>query len=249
VLLSIPGQPYPSSIDYAGYTEFLRGVAGYGPDAIEVWNEMNIAFEWPQGQISPESYVNNMLAPAFNAIKGASPNTMVIIGALAPTGAFGGCTPNGCDDNAYVQGLGAAGAANYANCIGVHHNSGTTSPSVRSGRPEGGHYSWYFLPTVEVYYNGLGGRLPVCLTELGYLSPEGYGSLPQNFAWGANTTVANQAAWLAEAKQLSRNSGYIRMMVVFNVGFTTWTPTDPQAGYSIIRPDGSCPACASLGGA
>ena len=35
--------------------------------AIEVWNEMNIDFEWPKGQISPSAYVNNMLAPAYNA--------------------------------------------------------------------------------------------------------------------------------------------------------------------------------------
>jgi hypothetical protein len=35
------------------------------------------------------------------------------------------------------------------------------------------------------------------------------------------------------------------MMIVFNVGFTTWD-TDPQAGYSIVRPDGSCPACGPL---
>lgn len=248
VLLSIPGDPYPDAIDFAGYTEFLRQVASYNPDAIEVWNEMNIAFEWPAGQINPTSYVNDMLAPAFNAIKSTSPNTMVIIGALAPTGAFGGgCGAQGCDDVPYVQGMAQAGAAQYANCLGVHHNSGTTSPSVRSGRPEGDHYSWYFLPTVEAYYNAMGGALPVCITELGYLSPEGYGTLPDNFAWASNTTVAQHAQWLGEAKDVSQSLGYVRMMIIFNVGFTTWTPTDPQAGFSIIRPDGSCPACASLG--
>ncbi len=248
VLLSIPGEPYPDSIDFAGYTEFLRQVASYNPDAIEVWNEMNIAFEWPAGQINPDSYVNDMLAPAFNAIKSTSPNTMVIIGALAPTGAFGGgCGSQGCDDVPYVRGMAAAGAANYANCLGVHHNSGTTSPSQRSGRPEGDHYSWYFLPTVEQYYNAMGGALPICITELGYLSPEGYGSLPDNFAWAANTTVDQHAQWLGEAKDVSQSLGYVRMMIVFNVGFTTWTSTDPQAGFSIIRPDGSCPACATLG--
>ena len=45
VLLSIPGQnTYPSSINFNGYVEFLRGVAALEdpPDAIEVWNEMNI---------------------------------------------------------------------------------------------------------------------------------------------------------------------------------------------------------------
>lgn len=248
VLLSITGQLYPSSIDYSAYVEYLRGVAALGPDAIEVWNEMNLDREWPAGQISPTSYVNSMLAPAFNAIKGANPGTMVIIGALAPTGFDNGT--NAWSDQRYVQGLASAGAANYANCIGVHHNSGTTGPSVRSGRPEGDHYSWYFLPTMEVYYYGMGGALPVCLTELGYLTPEGFGTpLPSNFSWASGNTLAEHAQWLGEAASLSRQVGYVRLMIVFNVGFTTWTSDDPQAGYSIVRPDGTCPACSTLSAA
>src|SRR5690606_8098731 len=74
VLLSIPGaNTYPDHINFGEYVQFLAGVAALGPDAIEVWNEMNIDFEWPAGQIDPASYVNNMLAPAYNAIKAANP--------------------------------------------------------------------------------------------------------------------------------------------------------------------------------
>lgn len=244
VLLSIPGPLYPTSIDFASYVEHLRAVAaGCQPDAMEIWNEMNIINEWPKGQIDPASYVNNMLAPGFNAIKQASPNTMVIIGALAPTGFDN--TTDAWSDQRYLQGLAAAGAANYANCVGAHHNSGTTSPSVRSGRSEGNHYSWYFLPTIEVTYNAMGGKLPVCITEFGYVSPEGYGPLPANFSWGADNTVAEQAAWLKEGADLARGLGWVRLLVVWNVGFSEYA-SDPQAGYSIIRPDGSCPACDAL---
>ncbi len=241
VLLSIPGPLYPTSIDFGSYTEHLRSVASCQPDAIEVWNEMNLDREWPAGQIDPANYVNNMLAPGFNAIKQQSPGTMVIIGALAPTGFDNGT--NAWSDQRYLQGLAAAGAANYANCVGAHHNSGTTSPSVRSGRSEGDHYSWYFLPTLEVTYFSFGSLLPVCVTEFGYVSPEGYGPLPSNFSWGADNTVAEQAAWLKEGADISRRLGWVRLMIIFNVGFTTWTENDPQAGYSIVRPDGSCPAC------
>jgi hypothetical protein len=247
VLLSIPGPSYPTSIDFNGYVEHLRAVAASQPDAIEIWNEMNLDREWPAGQIDPASYVNNMLAPGFNAIKSVSPGTMVITGALAPTGYFGGCTAAGCDDDAYLRGMSAAGAANYANCIGVHHNSGTTSPSARSGHVSGsGHYSWYFLPTLEVASGAFGGALPVCLTEYGYLTPEGYGTLPTNFNWAADNTVAEQAAWLDEGVGLARSLGWVRLVIIWNVGFTTWD-TDPQAGYSIVRPDGTCPACVALG--
>ncbi len=68
VLLSITGaQAYPpaNGIDFAGFVQYLGGVAALKPDAIEVWNEQNIDFEWPAGQIDPTSYVNNMLAPGL----------------------------------------------------------------------------------------------------------------------------------------------------------------------------------------
>ena len=133
-------------------------------------------------------------------------------------------------------------------CVGAHHNAGATSPSQTVGHPAGDHYSWYFLPTLNLYYNTFGGQRPVCFTELGYLSAEGFPGLPPNFSWAADTSVADQAAWLAEAATLSGNSGKVRLMTVFNVDFTEYdTAGDPQAGYAIIRPDGTCPACVTLG--
>ena len=244
VLLSIPGSPYPQSIAFAEYAQFLGGVAALGPDAIEVWNEENIDFEWPAGQIDPTSYVNNMLAPAYNAIKSANPNVMVIGGALAPTGYFGGgCSANGCDDNAYLAGMAAAGGANYMDCMGVHYNAGATSPSATSGHPAGGsHYSWYLQPMINTY-SVLG--KPLCITELGYLSGQDYGGVPSRFSWAGNTTVDQHAVWLAEAVSLAANSGQVRMAIVFNVDFTQWGD-DPQAGYAMIRKGGGCPACATL---
>lgn len=248
VLLSITGaKTYPTagSIDFAGYVNFVRGVAALGPDAIEVWNEMNIDFEWPAGEISPTSYVNNMLAPAYNAIKAANGNVMVISGALAPTG-FDNST-NAWADDRYIRGMAAAGAANYMDCVGVHHNAGATSPNASSGHPAGSHYSWYFRPTMDLYYNAFGGVRPVCFTELGYLSGDGFNKLPANFSWASGTSVSEHAQWLGEAVQLSRNSGKVRLLIVFNVDLTHYDENgDPQAGYAIVRPDGSCPACSQL---
>jgi len=250
VLLSIVGgNEYPSSIDYSGYVEFLRQVAQQGPDAVEVWNEENIDREWPAGQISATTYVQRILAPAYQAIKSVNSNILVISGAPAPTGYFGGgCAAAGCDDAPYVAQMASAGAAKYADCIGVHYNEGILPPSQTSGDPRGNssHYTRYFWGMVNTYYNAFGGQRPVCLTEMGYLSPEGYGALPGSFAWAANTSVEEQAAWLAEAAQLSASSGKVRMLIIYNVDFTLWNEHDPQAGYAIIRRDGSCPACDSL---
>lgn len=247
ILLSIPGQLYPSSIDYEAYTNFLGGVAALGPDAIEVWNEMNIDREWPAGQIDPAAYVNNMLRPAYQKIKAANPNVMVITGAPAPTGYFGGCTGAGCDDAPYVAGMMAAGAGSVSDCVGVHYNEGLMPPSATSGDPRGagGHYTRYFQGMINAYTAAGAGRL--CFTELGYLSGEEWGTLPAGFLWKApyNLTVAEHAQYLAEAVRVGAQSGRVRLLIVFNVDFKTFNE-DPQAGYAMIRPNGSCPACETL---
>ena len=96
---------------------------------------------------------------------------------------------------------------------------------------------------IDVYYNPLG--RPLCFTELGYLSGEDYGGVPSRFSWAGGTTVGQHAQWLAEAVSIAANSGKVRMVIVFNVDFTTWGD-DPQAGYAMIRANGSCPSCETL---
>ncbi len=229
------------------YASFVGGLAASGADAIEIWNEMNIDREWPNGQINPATYVQ-MLAKAYNAIKSANGNTIVISGALAPTGYAGvaGKSAAVWNDDVYYQELAAAGGAQYLDCVGVHYNEGIVSPTQSSGDPRDNYPTRYFAPMLNRAVGPFSGK-PACFTELGYLTPEGYGPLPGNFAWAQNTTVAQQAQWLADAAVLAAQSGKVRLMIIFNIDFTTWTATDPQAGYAMIRPGGSCPACEKLG--
>jgi hypothetical protein len=61
--------------------------------------------------------------------------------------------------------------------------------------------------------------------------------------------VAQQAEYLGAAVKLARSAGNIRMIIVFNMDFAVLKKDlgdDPQAGYSIIRPNDSCPACETL---
>ena len=230
---------------YQNFANFLAGLARGGADAIEVWNEMNIDREWPSGQISGHNYTQ-MLSTAYHAIKGANPGTMVISGAPAPTGFFQGCGPGGADDDCFLQQMQAAGAANVMDCVGVHYNAGITPPDATSGAPVGssGHYSWYLPRMMQLYRSFFPGK-PLCFTELGYLTGEGIGALPGGFAWASNITLAQQGAWLAGAVHRLRGSGYVRLFIVWNVDATYWG-ADPQAGYAIVRPGGSCPSCDSL---
>lgn len=228
------------------YAGWLAQAATLGADAIEVWNEPNIDREWQAGQISATRYTE-VLRRSYNAIKAANAGTLVISGAPAPTGFFGGCSGAGCDDSHFVAGMAAAGAANYLDCVGVHYNEGVVPPSATSGDPRGSssYYTRYFWGMVNTYTAAFGRSRPLCFTELGYLTGEGFPPLPGGFAWAQNVTLAQQAAWIDQVVSLAANSGRVRLLIVWNVDFTNYGE-DPMAGFAIIRPDGSCPACDAL---
>jgi hypothetical protein len=248
VLLSVVGSPNDilrGEAFFNEYAQYVATLAGAGADALEIWNEMNLDREWPNGQINPASYVD-MLRRAHAAIKAANANTIVITGAPAPTGAAGpgGRTAAYWNDDVYMQGMAEAGAAQYADCIGMHYNEGIVGPNQTSGDPRDSYPTRYFQTQIQRGMQFFPG-MRSCFTELGYLSPEGYGPLPGGFAWAQNVTVAQQAQWLAEAAVVaSRNN--VRLMIVWNVDFPFYG-ADPVGGYAIIRPGGSCPACATLG--
>ncbi len=230
----------------AAYAAFVSDVAALGADAIEIWNEPNIDREWPAGIIHGDIYTR-LLAASYTAIKGRAPGTLVISAAPAPTGFFGGdgCDTGGCNDDIFLKQMAFAGAQNYLDCVGLHHNDGIVSPLATSGDPRGNYPTNYLTGVIGRVPPDFNGK-PLCFTEVGYLSPEGYGSLPGNFAWAQQTTVANQAQWLGQAVQLARSSGRVQMMIVWNVDFTSYTSSDPMAGYAIQRPGGGCPACEVL---
>ena len=252
VLLSITGEK--DALKEGGdaylddYAAFLGEVAALGADAIEVWNEMNLDREWPTGQIDPKAYVN-MLEKAYRAIKAANSDTLVITGALAPTGAESVYGPASVwNDDRYYRGMASAGAANFADCIGVHYNEGILPPSSQGGDPRS-EYPTRYLPLMlrRVEFPFRNADIPMCMTEMGYLSPEGYGPLPSAFGWAANTSVLEQSEWLAQAIQIAANFDDmpLELIIIWNIDFDNYGD-DPQAGYAIIRPDGSCPACDTI---
>lgn len=234
------GQGYINS-----YVAWLANMAAQGADAIEVWNEPNLDREWPQGQISGAAYAN-MLQQAFQAIRGANSATLVISAAPAPTGAEAAFPGQVMNDDKWLRQMVDAGGLNYLDCVGAHYNEGIVPPNQQSGDPRDNYYTRYFSGMLNTY-SSITGR-PICFTELGYLTSEGFPNLPSFFSWAQNVTVSQQAAWLAQAAALASQSGQVRLLIVWNIDFVHYG-ADPQAGYAIIRPDGSCPACAAIAGA
>ena len=251
VLLGAKGDKNQLAEDFEGYVadfaEYVAFLARNGADAIEVWNEPNIDREWPSGRVSGANYTI-MLRAAYEAIKAANPDTLVISGAPAPTGFFAGCGWGGCDDNVFMAQMANAGAANYADCIGVHYNEGILPPTAQGGDPRDTYPTRYLILMLRrVAWPFRNADIPMCMTEIGYLSPEGYGPLPAGFTWAARTSVAEQAEWLSQAVLIMSNFEEmpVELAIVWNIDFDTYG-ADPQAGYAIIRADGSCPACDAI---
>ena len=246
ILVGTVGRPHELGQGGQGYvnayTDWLARIAAQGADAIEVWNEPNLQREWPRGQISGETYAQ-MLKTAYGKIKAANPSTMVISAAPAPTG-VSDKPASIMPDNQWLREMVDADGLDYLDCVGAHYNEGIIPPSQTSGDPRGdNYYTRYFYGMLNGYISIT--RKPICFTELGYVSSEGYPPLPAGFIWARNVTVAQQAAWLAQAAALASQSGQVRLFIVWNIDFTRYD-SDPQAGYAIIRPGGACPACAAL---
>ena len=87
------------------------------------------------------------------------------------------------------------------------------------------------------------------------MSGEEWGYLPSALSWNpasaVNMSVAQHADYLGQSVTLARQTGNIRLMIIFNVDFAILKSMedDPQAGYSLVRPNQSCPACSTIAAA
>lgn len=247
ILLTVVGDPVEMANDIVRYSQefatFLGGVAALQPDAIEVWTAPNVSGSWVAGAISPSAYTQ-MLVLSFEAIKRISPSTLVISAAPESTPTTR-CNVETCDPVAYTRLLASEGAGSYADCIGIRYNIGATSPDRNAGDPRGDNERYYFMPMLAQYAEIFPNK-PLCLVEVGYLVGQPIAELPEDFAWSARTTVQNQAEWLARATILARQTGRIRLMVVWNIDAMTFSANNPASTYTIIQNE-QCLSCITLG--
>ncbi len=224
--------------------------------AIEVWNEQNLDREWdtPQG-VDPEAYVQ-MLTLAYQAIKSRDPNIIVISGALSPTGA-NMTDPNNperpivVDDMVYFDQMLWAGLLDVTDCVGAHHNGINIPPDTAwndgyqdptatfRGYWDNPHTSWSFKSTIWGYHDKMvafGETKPICVTEFGWASSEGFGGTPPGFGFADDNTLEEQALFIVRAFDMLRKSGFVRLAFLWNLDFAQKDgigPTDPNAPYSI----------------
>ena len=247
--------------DIALYADFVGQVVDRYKGrvhAIEVWNEQNLSREWatsPQ-RLSAADYVK-LLKAAYATIKAKDPNIIVISGALSPTGVDDGV--NAIDDFRYLQQMVDAGMLNYADCVGVHHNGYNIGPDISAQAAmqhpkastaffrgpfspfNGGlpHHSWFFYDTLQTYHR-LAGDKPLCVTEFGWASSQGYDAIPKNFDFAKDNTLQEQADYIVQAFALMRQWGFVKLAFLWNLDYGNKGngPTDDVVPYSLVDVNG-----------
>jgi len=229
--------------------------------AIEVWNEQNLDREWDTaGGVDAERYVE-MLRLSYQAIKSRDPNIIVVSGALSPT-AGRQTDPNNSDrviwmdDFDYMDRMIELGALDFCDCVGAHHNGinmppdvawdeGYDDPSAQFRGPfDNPHHSWSFRSTLWGYHDRIAAAdstKPLCVTEFGWASAEGFEGYPTGFEFALDNTLEEQAEWDVEAFQLMREWGFVRLAFLWNLNYSQlgWGPRDPNAPYALIDFDGA----------
>ncbi|MCJ7736623.1 MAG: hypothetical protein MUQ10_04820 [Anaerolineae bacterium] len=252
---NVEGAPPDNLADYADFIGKLVDRYEGRIHAIEVWNEQNLDREWDTAEgINPELYVE-MLRLSYQAIKSRDPNIIVISGALSP--AAGPWTdPNNSnritvmDDFEYFDRMIAAGFLNSCDCVGAHHNGINMPPDVAwdegysdstakfRGPFDNPHHSWSFKSTLWGYHDRVaaaGAATPLCITEFGWATSEGFEGFPPQFEFALDNTLADQAEWDVQAFQLLREWGFVRLAFLWNLNYSQlgWGPEDPNAPYAI----------------
>jgi hypothetical protein len=240
------------------FAQFVSYLATLQADAIQIWNQQNLDLFWRGDQLDPVAYID-LLHESYLAIKAANPVVMVIMGAPAPTGAQDTFPGQVVNDDVYYEGMAEAYIAlgePAADCIGMAYVEGIVAPDQATGDSRDDYPTRYFTTMLRRAYAPFQEtRLPLCITELGYLSGEGLVDenatpqpppFPPPFAWADKTTVEQQAEWVADAIKIvsEMSSIEVRMVMIWRINGMPLNPL--MSGYAIIRPDGSCPACEAI---
>ena len=250
--LAVSGPPADNE-DLADYLGALASRYCGQLDAIEVWDEQNLHYNWGNLTLSAEAYVQ-MLAAASAAIREACPSMRIISGAPTPAGNAGNLV---VDDFVYMQQMLEAGMANHVDGIGAHPSGYNVPPHATwqeacaaiqeagnaffDGACNSPHHSWSFRSTLE-HYRALAVEYgasdkPVVPTEFGWAVGEGY--YHHAYAFANDNSYQEQADWTVQAYMMMREWGWIGPAFLWNLNFAVLAPGTERELWGVVASDWS----------
>ncbi|MEA3396116.1 MAG: cellulase family glycosylhydrolase [Chloroflexota bacterium] len=194
---------YAPPDNFDDYGDYVATVAARYRGRIrfyQVWNEPNIYPEWGDQPVDPQEYTR-LLCLAYDRIKAADPDAVVIAGALAPTDQLGALRPDGGNnlmDVIFLQRMYDAGAGDCFDILAVNNYMLWSGPTDRRMRPGLMNFSRPQWVRDVMVANGDAAK-PIWITEMNSNAvPEG---LPTNFGRVTEEQQARYAVGALERVQ------------------------------------------------
>ena len=211
--------------------------------AIEVWNEPNLAREWggaPVNEAQAADYVR-LLKTAYEAAKAADPSVVVITGGLSPTG---WSDDTARPDDQYLNWMYDAGAKDYFDVLGAHGPGFKAPPDVSPEEAAaspvyGGHRSFTFRRVEDlrqIMVERGDAAKQIWLLEFGWTTD----LVNPAYAWH-RVTPEQHGEYLVSAYQwANRNwSPWIGVMCLWTLPDPSWGPEREELWWSVGNPDGT----------
>ena len=227
--------------DLARFVEQLLAAVGEDVDAVEIWNEPNLAREWTSDdQPRTGAAYMDLFAPTYRRIRDFSPDIIVVSAGLAPTAD----SNQSADDRAFLRQMYENGLADFRNvAVGVHPYGWGNAPDAvccpDSSRGWDDQPQFYFLHTVIDYRNIMlrygDDDAQLWVTEFGWTTWGDLGAPPPE-QWMAFVSPDQQGQYISRAFEIGQSLDYVGLMVLWNFNFAntaTITATNEIAGYSL----------------
>lgn len=231
----------------ADFISLMLREFGTSLDAIEVWNEPNLAREWRGALPFTGAGYMRLFEPSYRAIRAFSPTLTVITAGLAPTD--DNPSVGSRNDRSFLSEMYAAGLAQYADIgVGIHPYGWGNAPDATCCdlNPEPGwdddpHF--FFLDNVNDFRaimvnNGHGGAR-LWATEFGWASWDAFpGAAPEQ--WMTYVNECEQGQYIVRAFEMAQGWDYMGPMILWNLNFALLTGMvenrDERAAYSLLTP-------------
>jgi polysaccharide biosynthesis protein PslG len=209
--------------------------------AYQVWNEPNLAREWGGKTPDPEGFAR-LLKTAYQAVKAADTNALVISGGLSPTGTWD--DSNRPDDwylkTLYIVMNGSSGG--YFDLLGLHAPGFKAPPDadpadVAADPKLGGQRAFCFRHIEDMrrimVENGDAGK-QVAILEFGWTSDP---RVDSPYSWHS-VSEEQKADYLVRAYQYARAnwSPWIGLMSLIYIVDPDWTEQNEQYWWAISNP-------------
>ncbi len=234
--------------DLNNYTTFVNALAERYRGVVtayEIWDEPNLRRNWNCNRQMCDTDYAEMLRLAYNAVKIANPEAIVVSAGLAPT-RFNDRI-NAVDDRLYLQTLYAQGLAEFSDAIGVHPGGWANPPdSFCCEQPIGveTHYesdSFYFINNLNTYEqimreNG-DADTPLWITKFGWGTSEDTDPPGQLNVFVSYTSLAEQAIYVSRAFEVATAYPLVSAMFLDNLNGCE-TGRNEACYNSLISPSG-----------